>query len=215
MRQTPHQPAAARAALPPDYLAVVERFAAQMEQGCAPWLLPWKAAALEPALPVGALGHHFTGVTVLLLWEATHTHGFTRPLWLTQRQCHAAGGRLLDQGGGTTGFFADGGSLRPFTLYNISQCVGVAGREPPRPQKARPFPIIGVREAFTAELSGAFICAGMGIAPRLLRRECLPTWAAELRADPYRLFDAGDAAHAIAADRLARIPDLASSGGQP
>jgi len=53
---------------------VTSRIVAELEQGTAPWVKPWKSGIAGPCMPVNATTNRaYRGVNVLTLWgEAGH-----------------------------------------------------------------------------------------------------------------------------------------------
>ena len=130
------------------YEEVTARIVAQLEAGRFPWVQPWTGAG-APALGLprnGATGRRYSGINILLLWDAAVENGFPTQGWLTYRQAQAAGGQVRRGEQGTTVVFADrfvpekekeraareGGEpgavafLKRFTVFNLAQCEGLA-----------------------------------------------------------------------------------------
>jgi antirestriction protein ArdC len=65
---------------------ITNRIIAELERGTVPWVKPWAVP-----LPYNvATQHRYSGVNVLLLWDAP----YQRPAWLTFRQATLLGGRV-------------------------------------------------------------------------------------------------------------------------
>ena len=163
------------------YEEVTSKIIAQLEAGRFPWVQPWTGAG-APALGLprnGATGRRYSGINILLLWDAAIENGFPTQGWLTYRQAQAAGGQVRRGEQGTTIVFADrfvperekeraareGGEpgavafLKRFTVFNLAQCDGLAAPDetpaPPAPREAVP-----VAEALIAATGADFRIGG-------------------------------------------------------
>jgi antirestriction protein ArdC len=68
---------------------------AELEQGTAPWVKPWKNGLSGACMPLNAAtSRPYRGVNVLSLWAATARGGYPLPRWLTFRQALALGGHV-------------------------------------------------------------------------------------------------------------------------
>lgn len=91
------------------YEAVTAQIVAQLEQGAAPWVKPWRN--LAPKTKGGVFPHNantgrkYSGVNVLLLWMAQMGQGFNSSGWLTFNQAKAAGGQVRKGEKGTAIYF--------------------------------------------------------------------------------------------------------------
>jgi antirestriction protein ArdC len=112
----------------------------------APQALAWRAKAPLAIPRNAATGRRYSGVNVLLLWDAVVTQGFAGQSWLTFRQALGLGGNVRVGERGTTVVFADrfipdderkraerdGGEpgsvpfLRRFTVFNADQCENLS-----------------------------------------------------------------------------------------
>ncbi|WP_303829382.1 ArdC family protein [Asticcacaulis taihuensis] len=127
------------------YETVTQKIVAQIEAGIMPWARPWnaKSAAASFAMPVNAsTGRTYSGVNVLLLWDATHEKGYERNSWLTFKQALDMGGNVRKGEKGAQIVFADRFTpkkekeraaqdgdeaksvyfLKAFTVFNVEQC---------------------------------------------------------------------------------------------
>ena len=109
-----------------------------------PWIQPWDGAA-GLGLPRNAVtGRRYSGINILILWDALSEHGFASQRWLTYRQAQALGGNVRKGEQGVTVCYADrftprdndagegapgGGEqrrqvafLKRFTVFNVEQC---------------------------------------------------------------------------------------------
>lgn len=169
------------------YEEVTGKIIAQLEAGRFPWVQPWTGAG-APAVGLprnGATGRRYSGVNILLLWDAAVENGFPTQGWLTYRQALAAGGQVRRGERGTTVVFADrfvpekekervareGGEpgavafLKRFTVFNLAQCEGLDGAglatcEPQAPQPQRERQAVPVAEALIAATAADFRIGG-------------------------------------------------------
>ena len=136
------------------YAEVTDKVIADLERGTFPWAQPWDAAGAAVGLPQNVrTGRSYSGINILVLWDAAIR--FSRPTqsWVTFRQARDLGGTVRRGERGTTVFYADrftpkaereraaleGDEARvvPFlkrhTVFNVAQCDGLpeeAGAEP-------------------------------------------------------------------------------------
>lgn len=111
------------------YEEITNRILSQLEAGTAPWVKPW-------AMPLpynAATQHRYSGVNVLLLWDAP----FARPAWITFKQAATLGGRVIAGSHATRVVYvskvtkADGGEeeviafLRQYHVFNVEQVEGL------------------------------------------------------------------------------------------
>lgn len=155
---TPARAGQGRASL---HQEITEKIVAELEAGRVPWVQPWGCGATKAALAMpanAATGRRYSGINVLILWEAVVSLDFHAQSWLTFRQALALGGNVRRGERGVTIVFADrftpdaerrraerdGGTpdqvlfLKRFTVFNIAQCEGlpaqVAAPPPPIPE---------------------------------------------------------------------------------
>ena len=137
------------ASRPGIYQEITDKIVAQIEAGTIPWVQPW-AGGPALSLPRNASTERaYSGVNILLLWDALFARGYDRNSWLTFKQALALGGAVRKGERGTTVVYADrfipksgkdaaatGGEntnsprsipfLKRFTVFNIAQCDGLA-----------------------------------------------------------------------------------------
>jgi len=144
-------PRAARTDL---YDAVTRRIIAALEAGRVPWVCPWERGAAAPGLPRNAItGRAYSGVNIVILWNALIENGWSSQAWLTFRQALAAGGSVRKGARGTCVVYADRFTpeveaekaqasgdaprtvafLKRFTVFNIDQCEGLRADLTPDP----------------------------------------------------------------------------------
>ena len=113
MSQTLEQPSigtASRHAEPkqPLYDEVTERIVRELEQGIVPWVRPWTSSGAALGLPRSAATRKFySGINILILWDAVIKRGFASQEWLTFRQAISLGGHVKKGERGTTICYAD------------------------------------------------------------------------------------------------------------
>lgn len=132
------------------YAEITDGIIAQLEAGCAPWVQPWDSSAAAPiGLPRNAVtGRAYSGVNILILWNAVTRFGFPTQRWLTFRQTLGLGGHVRKGARGVTVVYAARftperereraretgeapGSvpfLKRFTVFNVAQCEGLPER---------------------------------------------------------------------------------------
>ena len=128
------------------YAEVTQRIIAELEAGRCPWVKPWDNATCACAMPANAVtGRPYSGINILILWDAVVRRGFEVQRWLTYRQAQAAGGQVRKGETGTMVCYADRfvpkgeqerardedraargiAFLKRFTVFNIAQCDGL------------------------------------------------------------------------------------------
>ncbi len=121
---------------------------AELEQGVAPWVKPWKSGPGGKCLPCNAATYRsYRGVNVLTLWSAALGSGYPLPRWLTFRQAQELGGHVRrgekgtpivlvkqmtvagERDDGTAQASEDGARqvtfLRYFWVFNVAQVEGL------------------------------------------------------------------------------------------
>lgn len=134
-------------ARPSLYDAVTQKIVTELEEGRFPWVQPWgRHGAAAPGLPRNALtARAYSGINVLILWNAVIENGWPSQSWLTFRQALGAGGNVRKGARGTTIVYADRFTpeteteraretgedaraisfLKRFTVFNVAQCEGL------------------------------------------------------------------------------------------
>lgn len=128
------------------YQEITDKISAELEAGRAPWVQPWAAARAPLALPNNAAtGRRYSGINVLILWDAVIQNGFAAQSWLTFRQALSLGGHVCKGERGVTVVYADRFTpdderrraerdgdepyaipfLKRFTVFNTDQCDGL------------------------------------------------------------------------------------------
>lgn len=142
------------------YREITGKIIAELEQGTVPWVRPWRDGEEGPSLslPKNALtANTYSGINILLLWEALLNRGFVSGHWLTFKQALELGGSVREGEKGTPVFYADRfipekererakteGSepqsipfLKRYTVFNVEQCDGLPEHLfAPRPERS-------------------------------------------------------------------------------
>jgi antirestriction protein ArdC len=127
------------------YSEITDKIIAELEAGRVPWVQPWGTAGVSAPLGLprnAATDRAYSGVNVLILWDAIIARGFAGQSWLTFRQALSLGGHVRKGESGTTVIYADrfipdderrraeqdGDEahaipfLKRFTVFNCQQC---------------------------------------------------------------------------------------------
>ena len=127
------------------YQEITDKIIAELETGWVPWVQPWGTVAAKASLTMpknAAAQRQYSGINVLILWDAVIEHGFGTQNWLTFRQALRLGGNVREGEHGTTVVYADrfvpdeereraerNGDepnaipfLKRFTVFNTDQC---------------------------------------------------------------------------------------------
>ncbi|BAM86846.1 ardC antirestriction protein [Bradyrhizobium oligotrophicum S58] len=130
------------------YEEITSRIIGELEAGRVPWVQPWgtQAAKAQLALPWNAATRRpYSGINVLILWDAVIERSFAGQAWLTFRQALSLGGHVRKGERGTTVVYADRfvpsdewqraretddeaqaiPFLKRFTVFNTDQCDGL------------------------------------------------------------------------------------------
>jgi len=134
----------------PIYQAVTDAIIAQLEQGAAPWVKPWRADASADANLV--TGKAYQGVNRLILGMAAMAGGFSSNKWASYNQLKAAGFNVRKGEKGTaicfykpvagtvdasTGELSSGYAvLKSYCIFNLSQTDAPADALTPAPAAA-------------------------------------------------------------------------------
>ncbi|MDZ4759448.1 MAG: zincin-like metallopeptidase domain-containing protein [Alphaproteobacteria bacterium] len=124
--------------------SVTNRIVHELEQGRFPWTQPWASATPTPlGLPQNAsTGRSYSGINILLLWEAAMEQNRTSQRWLTFKQALSVGGAVRKGEKGTMVVYADTyipgaerekaaasgddprrvGFLKRFSVFHVDQC---------------------------------------------------------------------------------------------
>ena len=153
MRQDSNQPSSGESRLSL-YEEVTARIVAEMEHGVLPWVRPWSRSAAPLGMPRSAASRKaYSGINILILWDAVIRKGYASQEWLTFRQALSLGGHVRKGERGTTICFADSfvpkgererakesgddpssvPFLKRFTVFNVEQCEGLPAHITPPP----------------------------------------------------------------------------------
>jgi len=136
------------------YTDVTNRIIAELEEGRLPWAQPWSAEHLSAplGLPKNAGQKHafdgraYSGINILILWDAAAEHIRSTQRWLTFKQAQTLGGTVRKGEKGVTVCYADRFTpkteieraaeagdepqkvvfLKRYTVFNVDQCEGLA-----------------------------------------------------------------------------------------
>ena len=129
------------------YQEITHRVLHQLEEGSVPWVQPWGGDGARGGLglPLNASsGRRYSGINILILWDALISRNFASQRWLTFKQALSLGGHVRKGERGTTVCYADrfipkeeqtraseGGDepnaipfLKRSTVFNVEQCDG-------------------------------------------------------------------------------------------
>lgn len=82
------------------YQEITDRIITQLEEGTVPWVQPWdssKGSAIAGTIDLPrnpTTGAAYSGVNVLLLWDAAQRNGYPTQRWATYLQAQNAGGQV-------------------------------------------------------------------------------------------------------------------------
>jgi antirestriction protein ArdC len=132
------------------YEMVTAKIVAELEQGTAPWVKPWKGSGTADLPCNAATGRRYNGVNVFLLWGTTLDRGYRHAAWLTYLQAKTLGGQVR-KGEHATAIVFPGSTarkgemgeeekhrfLRFHSIFRVEQVDGLPGEitgiPPPRP----------------------------------------------------------------------------------
>ncbi|HEY5236903.1 MAG TPA: ArdC family protein, partial [Rhizomicrobium sp.] len=77
------------------YEKVTDRIVHELESGTVPWVKPWASSGVALGLPrSAATRRNYSGINILILWNAVIKRGFASQEWLTFRQALSIGGHV-------------------------------------------------------------------------------------------------------------------------
>ena len=138
------------------YDDVTEQIVRELEAGAVPWVKPWASSGAPLGMPRSAATRRaYSGINVLILWDALLRRGYASQEWFTFRQALSLGGNVRKGERGVTICYADSfvprgerentgqgddeprrvPFLKRFVVFNIEQCEGLppAIVAPPKP----------------------------------------------------------------------------------
>jgi antirestriction protein ArdC len=92
------------------YEEITNKILAQLEAGRLPWVQPWGSSGVRAPLGLprnAATGRAYSGINVLILWDAVVEQGYAAQSWLTFKQTVALGGHVRKGERGTAVVYAD------------------------------------------------------------------------------------------------------------
>ncbi len=125
------------------YQDITDAIIAALEAGRVPWAQPWATAAAPLDMPHNAATRaRYSGINIIILWDAVLAGGYSTNAFLAFRQALALGGHVSKGERGTTIVYAkpftpadecsrakaEGrdaaqiGLLKRFTVFNTDQC---------------------------------------------------------------------------------------------
>jgi antirestriction protein ArdC len=126
------------------YQKVTDQIMAALEQGCRPWMKPWRGehAAGRITRPLRGNGQPYQGINVIMLWMEAVEKGYSAPIWMTYKQAHELGGAVRRGEHGSLVVYAstfsrqeegDSGEeternipfLKSYTAFNVEQIDGL------------------------------------------------------------------------------------------
>ena len=135
------------------YQEITDAIVAELEQGFAPWVKPWRSTAGQNAAMNIVSRRPYSGINVLITWAACSRNGWKAPHFLSFDQAKEAGGTVRKGEKATHLVFfkqltvqdkVDPGKLkniplmRGFTVFNVEQCDGLPEKfTNPEPLKPR------------------------------------------------------------------------------
>jgi len=164
------------------YEEITDQIVAELESGTVPWVQPWASSDASLGLPhSAATRRNYSGINILILWNAVIKRGFASQEWLTFRQALSLGGHVRKGERGTVICYADSfipkgereraresgddpsavPFLKRFTVFNIEQCEGLPAHIAPAPRILSEIELSPDAESLIAA-TGAKIVTGSG-----------------------------------------------------
>ena len=164
------------------YSDVTDSIIRELEQGAVPWVKPWSAATAPLGMPRSAASRKFySGINVLILWDAVLKRGYAAQEWLTFRQALTLGGHVRRGEKGTVICHADSfipkaereraaqtgeaanvvPFLKRFVVFNVEQCEGLPAHIVAKPEPIPPSELNAEADALIAA-TGARLVQGGG-----------------------------------------------------
>lgn len=126
------------------YTRITDKIVAALEQGTRPWIKPWNAehAAGRITKPLRHNGAPYSGINIIMLWQAAMAGGYGAPIWMTFRQAQELGAHVRKGEHGELVVYAntitrtetgDNGEdeeraipfLKGYTVFNVEQIDGL------------------------------------------------------------------------------------------
>lgn len=127
------------------YQSITDNILKQLEEGARPWRISW-STEVPIRIPKNAITKsNYSGINILLLWDALQTNGFAHHEWMTFKQAVNAGYNIRKGEKGTKVFYYkllekedesnSKKSLVPlarwFTVFNVDQFQNWSSNETP------------------------------------------------------------------------------------
>ncbi|OYY72030.1 ArdC family protein [Sphingomonas sp. 28-63-12] len=110
------------------YQDITDKIIAELDAGRLPWVQPWAAARASLDMPHNAsTRNRYSGINIIILWDAVISCGFSTNAFLTFRQALSLGGHVRKGERGTTVVYA-----KPFTPAEEKRRAEREGREAAR-----------------------------------------------------------------------------------
>jgi antirestriction protein ArdC len=110
------------------YQDITDKIIAELEAGRMPWVQPWANARAPLDMPHNASTRsRYSGINIVILWDAVISCGFSTNAFLTFRQALSLGGHVRQGERGTTVVYA-----KPFTPAEERRRAEREGREAAR-----------------------------------------------------------------------------------
>src|SRR3546814_4272991 len=69
------------------YQSITDKIITELEAGRVPWVQPWASSKASLDMPRnGKTGERYSGINILILWDAVVANGFSTNSFLTFRQ---------------------------------------------------------------------------------------------------------------------------------
>ena len=129
------------------YQEITDKIIRQIEAGTIPWVQPWACNASLSIPRNAGTQRAYSGINIILLWEALFSRHYSVNHWLTFKQALAIGGNVRKGERGTTVVYADSfvpkktgqnvpdtagednprrvPFLKRFAVFNVAQCEGL------------------------------------------------------------------------------------------
>ena len=126
------------------YQEITDKIIRQIEAGTIPWVQPWASNASLSIPRNASTQRAYSGINIVLLWDALFSRQYEVNQWLTFKQSLALGGNVKKGERGTTVVYADSfvpkkpgqkatrcrnddnprrvPFLKRFTVFNVAQC---------------------------------------------------------------------------------------------
>src|SRR3546814_7099158 len=89
------------------YQSITDKIITELEAGRVPWVQPWATSKASLDMPRnGKTGDRYSGINILILWDAAVANGFSTNTFLTFRQALALGGNVRKGEHGKTVVYA-------------------------------------------------------------------------------------------------------------